>query len=50
MGRIRYDDSVKNYADSLHAVVFTQSPEAASRIPMGRNVDIWLTVNPEKLK
>ena len=50
VGRIRYDDSVKNYADSLHAVVYTQTPGAAANVPMGRSVDIWLTVNPEKLK
>ena len=50
VGRVRYDDSVKDYADSLHAVVYNQNPSAASNVMMGRNVDIWLTVNPEKLK
>ena len=50
VGRVRYDDSVKDYADSLHAVVYSQSPGAATSSPLGRNVDIWLTVNPEKLK
>jgi len=50
VGRVRYDDSVQNYADSLHAVVYNQNPDAASSVSMGRNVDIWLTVNPEKLK
>lgn len=50
VGRVRYDESVKNYADSLHAVVYNQAPNAAISVPMGNNVDIWLTVNPEKNK
>lgn len=50
VGRVRYDDSVKDYADSLHAVVYSQSPGAAANVQLGRNVDIWLTVNPDKLK
>ena len=50
VGKVRYDDSVKNYADSLHAVVYSQSPGAASHVGMGRSVDIYLTVNPDKIK
>ena len=50
VGKIRYDDSVKNYADSLHAVVYSQSPGAGAHIGMGRSVDVYLTVNPEKIK
>lgn len=50
VGKIRYDDSVKDYADSLHAVVYSQTPGAGAHIGMGRNVDIYLTVNPDKIK
>ena len=50
VGKIRYDDSVKNYADSLHAVVYSQSPGAGAHVGMGRAVDIYLTVNPDKIK
>ncbi len=50
VGRVRYDDSVRNYVDSLHAVVYSQTPASATTVPMGRSVDIWLTVNPEKIK
>lgn len=50
VGKIRYDDSVKDYADSLHAVVYSQTPGAGTHIGMGRNVDIYLTVNPDKIK
>lgn len=50
VGKIRYDDSVKDYADSLHAVVYSQTPGAGTHIGMGRSVDIYLTVNPDKIK
>ena len=50
VGKIRYDDSVKNYADSLHAVVYSQTPGAGAHVGMGRAVDIYLTVNPDKVK
>lgn len=50
VGKIRYDDSVKDYADSLHAVVYSQTPGAGTHIGMGRIVDIYLTVNPDKIK
>jgi len=50
VGKVRYDDSVKNYADSLHAVVYSQAPAASASVKMGRGVDIYLTVDPEKLK
>lgn len=50
VGKMRYDDSVKNYADSLHAVVYSQSPAGGTPAGMGRSVDIYLTVNPDKIK
>ncbi len=50
VGKIRYDDSVRDYADSLHAVVYSQTPGAGAHIGMGRSVDIYLTVNPDKIK
>ncbi len=50
VGRVRYDDSVRDYADSLRAVVYSQSPNAMECVAMGRNVDIFLTVDSEKIK
>lgn len=50
LGKVRYDDSVKNYVDSLHAVVYSQSPSAGAPASMGRSVDIYLTVDPDKIK
>ena len=38
------------FADSLHAVVYSQSPAGGTPAGMGRSVDIYLTVNPDKIK
>lgn len=47
---LRFDDSVKNYDDSLNAVVYRQSPEP-SEVPvnLGDGVSLYLTVNPERI-
>lgn len=47
---LRFDDSVKDYEDSLNAVVYRQSPEA-SRIPVtvGGDLSLYLTVNPDRI-
>lgn len=47
---LRFDDSVKNYDDSLNAVVYRQSPDA-SKIPvnLGSDVSLYMTVNPERI-
>ena len=47
---LRFDDSVKDYDDSLNAVVYRQSPEA-SKLPvsLGNDVSLYLTVNPERI-
>lgn len=48
--RLVFDDSVKNFSDSLNAVVYRQTP-AASQAPviMGSDVSLYLTVNLERL-
>ena len=50
IGKLKFDSSVKNYSDSLNAVVLNQSP-AASRMPMriGSEVTLSLSVDPEKV-
>ena len=47
---LRFDNSVKDYDDSLNAVVYRQSPEA-SEIPasLGNDVSLYLTVDPERI-
>lgn len=47
---LRFDDSVKNYDDSLNAVVYRQSPEASDLpVGLGNDVSLYLTVNPERI-
>lgn len=47
---LRFDDSVKDYDDSLNAVVYRQSPDA-SRMPvnLGNDISLYLTVNPDRI-
>lgn len=63
VGLVKYDDTVKDYRDSLSAVVYRQSPmpvvstneegEAnvvgARGVVMGSKVDIYLTLDPDKV-
>lgn len=46
--RMVYDSSVKDYNDSLGAVVYAQSPAANVRAYKGGNVTMYLTVDEEK--
>ncbi len=50
VGRQVFDESVKDWRDSLNSVVYRQSPPA-SQAPtlMGSDVSIYLTVNPERM-
>lgn len=45
-----FDDSVRNYNDTINSVVYRQSP-GASQAPtqMGSSVSLYLTVNPERI-
>ncbi|MCQ2182860.1 MAG: PASTA domain-containing protein [Bacteroidales bacterium] len=48
VGKVRFDKTVKNYSDSINAVVIRQSPEvSAEAVTMGTEVTIYLT-SPEK--
>ena len=50
VARVTFDDSVKNYNDSLNAVVFRQSPSASSApILMGGDVSLFFTLDESKL-
>lgn len=51
VGKVSYDSSVKNYNDSIRAVVCAQSPEFGRRpYVMGTEVSFTLSVDPEKIK
>lgn len=50
MSRMHFDATVKTYADSLEAVVFSQQPEFGSDpVRKGTGVSIYLSKNTEKL-
>ena len=46
LGRVVFDKTVKNYSDSLNAVVYKQTPEASrSPLLMGSDVTIYLSLD-----
>lgn len=49
IGRLVFDSSVKSYADSVSAVVYSQRPADVQTAPMGSEVSLSLTVNPDKM-
>jgi beta-lactam-binding protein with PASTA domain len=51
VGNITFDETVKSYSDSLNAMVWKQRPEyyGNGRAVMGSRIDIWLTLDTEKL-
>ena len=51
IGKLRFDDTVKDFEDSLNAVVYRQLPEACDSIPvkMGDEVSLYLTLDHSKV-
>ncbi len=51
-GTVRYDQTVKNYSDSLLAKVYKQSPEVSETevLRLGAPVNLWLTIDETKLE
>ena len=51
IGSLTFDETVKDYDDSLNAVVYRQVPEACDTISvnMGDNVDIFLTLDHSRV-
>lgn len=51
IGSLRFDDTVKDYEDSLNAVVYRQTPEANDSISvmMGESVNLYLTLDHSKI-
>ena len=51
VGRLRFDDSCRNYEDSLKAIVLSQSPSySTTPCQMGTEVSLSLSLDPEKIK
>lgn len=56
LGKVRYDETVKTYSDTLSAIVFAQDPdpnseesEESGTVEMGTTVNISLTVSQAKV-
>ena len=51
-GAIIFDKTVKNSTDSVNAIVYKQKPDVGKRqnAAMGSLIDIWLTIDNEKVK
>lgn len=51
IGKMRYDDTVKDYEDSLNAVVYRQVPAASDSIfvNMGSAVDLYMTLDHSRV-
>lgn len=52
LGQVRYDETIKDYKDTLNAMVYSQYPaysEEANSIGFGARVDIWLTLNESRV-
>ncbi len=51
-GVLIYDQSIATAEDSLNAVVWKQypNPKTTSMVEMGTSVDLWVTVDEEKIK
>lgn len=48
--RLVFDREVRDYSDSLNAVVYKQSPASVETpLTMGAGVALWLTIDPEKI-
>ena len=50
ISKLRFDKSVKDYDDSLSAVVYKQNPEPSEfSVKMGEDVTLYLTVDTNKV-
>jgi Uncharacterized protein conserved in bacteria len=51
VGEVRFDETVKTYADSINAKVYNQYPTATSNpgFMFGSRVNIWLTINASRI-
>jgi beta-lactam-binding protein with PASTA domain len=51
LGQVKYDETIKDYKDSLNAMVYSQYPAYSefNSISFGARVDIWLTLNESRI-
>ena len=48
VGRVRFDNDIRSYADSMNAVVYKQDYTGQART-YGTAINLYLTLDPEKL-
>ena len=48
VGKLRFDETVRTYADSVSAFVYQQRPAASEKVRMGTEVTLSLTTDPAK--
>lgn len=49
VGKLRFDETVKTYADSVSAFVYQQRPAASEKVRMGTEMTLSLTTDPAKV-
>lgn len=51
LGQVKYDETIKDYKDTLNAMVYSQYPAYSENtsIGFGSRVDIWLTLNEARV-
>lgn len=49
VGKLRFDETVRTYADSVSAFVYQQRPAASEKVRMGTEVTLSLTTDPAKV-
>lgn len=51
LGQVNFDETIKNYKDSLDAMVYSQYPAYYEETPIyfGAKVDLWLTLNESRI-
>ena len=51
LGQVKYDETIKDYKDTLNAMVYSQYPaySESNAINFGARIDIWLTLNEARI-
>lgn len=51
VGRLRFDESVKDYSDSISAIVYSHEPAyGVQQVKKGERVTLYLTIDKEKVR
>ena len=50
IGSVRYDETVRNYTDSMNARIYKQLPQSGAVVNLGAEIDLWLTIDNKKIE